>query len=636
MSGMREILGRLSTAGVLSPLDVHFTLAMADLSTDEEPSVLLAAALTSRAIRHGHVCLDLARTLASPLIDGEGRPIPLPVPGNSVHRWALELSTSRLVSAGERATPLVFDGGGRLYLARYFHYQRQLAERLAARVSTQPRQVDAARLREGLDRLLPTDGDGFSAHAQQRLAALVAVLRGLTVISGGPGTGKTTTVLRILALLQEQALGAGDPPLRIRLLAPTGKAAARLMESIEAGRAGLPCEATVIEAIPREASTIHRALGYRPGSPTQFRHDADDPLPADVVLVDEASMVDLALMAKLMDAIPPGARVILLGDKNQLASVEAGAILGDICNAGQEHGYSHAFVKEITEQLGAAYAPQARGREHTGIWDCIVELTHSFRFAADGGIGGLARAIGSGNGAAVLDALGPAASAPDAYRDLHEPGVALVALGDGDDIGPTLRPGVLAGFAPTFRQTEADARLGALGAFRVLAAHRKGRFGIERLTQAIEDTLDEAGVIRASDPLYDGRPIMVTKNDYQLDLFNGDVGIIHRGDGSARAAAVFMRPDGGQRRISPHRLPPHETVFAMTVHKSQGSEFGCVALVVPPAVSPILTRELVYTAVTRARTRVVVHGDAGVLADAVGRRIDRASGLRERLWGQSS
>jgi len=631
---VRSTLEQLASAGVLAPLDMHFALAMAQLVPDEEPSVLVAAALTSRAVRHGHVCLDLNRMLSTPLVDGQGRPLPLPIASTSPHRWALELSSSKLVSAGERPTPLVFDGGARLYLARYFHYQRRLADRLTTRVQTQPAAVDFVRLREGLQRLLPESGPGFVAHAQQRLAALVAVLRGLTVISGGPGTGKTTTVLRILALLQEQALGAGRAPLRIRLLAPTGKAAARLVESIESGRSALPCEPAVIDCIPSEASTIHRALGYRPGAPTQFRHDADDPLPADVVLVDEASMVDLALMAKLMDAVPPHARVILLGDKNQLASVEAGAILGDICNAGRPHGYSKAFADQIGSQIGAAFAPPAHGPDHSGIWDCIVELTHSYRFSAEGGIGGLARAVGRGDAQAVADALG-APTSPEAAYASEGADVALVQLDNADDPAATLRPGVLAGFAPMLREREPSQRLRALSQFRVLAAHRKGRFGIERLTLAIEHTLQRGGLITPGDAFYDGRPLMVTKNDYQLDLFNGDIGIVSNRGGGRGLRTIFTRPDGSERGLSPQRLPPHETVFAMTVHKSQGSEFASVALVVPPAVSPVLTRELVYTAVTRARRRVVIHGTAKVIADAVSRRVDRASGLREALWGDS-
>lgn len=629
---IRPMLTRLGAAGVLGPLDTHFALAMEALSPGEEPSVLLAAALVSRAVRHGHVCLDLPMTLATPLVDGIGRPIPLPIPGNSPHRWALELSTSRLVSGGERATPLVFDGGGRLYLARYFHYQAQLSSALRARVAAEPEPVDAAVLREGLARLLPAQGEGFVAHDQQRLAAVAAVLHRLTVISGGPGTGKTTTVLRILALLIEQAFAADRTPPRIRLLAPTGKAAARLLESIQSGLASLRCAEAVRAAIPVDASTIHRALGYRPGSPTRFAHDAENPLAADIVLVDEASMVDLALMAKLVEAVPGTARLILLGDKNQLASVEAGAILGDICNAGAAHAYSESFATAVHRAVGEVLVPSPRAADVPGISDCIVELTQSFRFDHEGGIGGLSRAVGTGDREAVLAALGPRRTGEQAYAE-DGPDVAWTPLDAEGSVHRGLRPGIAAGLAPMFNAEGPQARLAALSRFRVLAAHRKGRLGVEHLTTVVEAVLHEAGLIRMGDLFYDGRPVMVTKNDYQLDLFNGDVGIIAH-DGQGRAKTFFARADGPPRVLSAHRLPQHETVLAMTVHKSQGSEFERVALVLPPAPSPILTRELIYTAITRARNRVVVHGAPEILIDAIGRRIDRASGLREALWGR--
>lgn len=634
---MSTALESLSAAGVLAPLDVHLARTLAELAPDEPASVLVGAALTSRAVRNGHVCLDLDRVMQHPPADAEGHPVQLPIPGRAA--WALELSTSRLVSAGERPTPLVFDGGARLYLSRYFHYQRRLADNLRARVQTRPPPLDGARLREGLDRLLPTQGDatGFTAHPQQRLAALVAAIRGLTVISGGPGTGKTTTVVRILALLQEQALAQQGRPLSIRLLAPTGKAAARLVEAIAAGKRGLRCTPEVSEAIPEQASTIHRALGWLPHRPTRFRHDATDPLPADVVLVDEASMVDLALMAKLLEAIAPRARVILLGDKNQLASVEAGAILGDICNAGAEHAYSASFADEIAALVGERDAPACEGGPaQPGIWDCIVELTHSYRFSDAGGIGGLARAVGSGNSAAVLDALG----APVDPGTAQSQEVALVSLEADQDPTALLRPGALAGLAPVFRAAEPAQRLAALSGYRVLAAHRRGSAGVERLVVVLERLLERAALIprglAGRGASYDGRPVLVTKNDYQLDLYNGDTGVEVAPEGGEPGGSrvYFPASDGSLRAISPHRLPPHETVLAMTVHKSQGSEFSRVALVVPPSVSPILTRELIYTAVTRARDQVVVLGSPRVVAAAVARRIERASGLREALWGR--
>lgn len=628
---MTDVLDRLRHAGVLAPLDVHLARNLHGLVADEPESVALAIALASRAVRHGHVCADLRRLLATPLLDDEGRPIEdLALPGQ--HAWALDLGSSSLVSAGDRPTPLVFDLHARLYLTRYFRYEQSLAEDLRARVGARPPAPDLVVLRDGLARMFPPRSTEGDPGARQRLAALVAVLRNVAVISGGPGTGKTTTVVRILALLIEQALATGRPPPRVRLLAPTGKAAARLVESIAAQVADLPCTEEVRAAIPREAATIHRGLGWRPGSPTRFAHDAERPLPADVVLVDEASMVDLALMAKLFAAAPRSARVILLGDMNQLASVEAGAILGDICNRGEARAWSTAFAAEVREAAGDSLAPamEALPGDAPPIADCTVELVHSYRFSASGGIGAAARAINAGDAEGFARVLGepiPATEAASTSRD-----IALVAMRDDADLGSLLAPLVADALAPYAKAESPQARLSALGAFRLLCAHRRGPFGVERLGHAIERILARRAGLRPDETFYDGRPILVTTNDYQLDLYNGDVGVVHEGE-DGRRRAWFPGP-AGLRALSPARLPPHETVFAMTVHKSQGSEFERVALVVPPAVSPILTRELLYTAITRARTQVIVFGDPRVLPRAIARRIDRASGLREALWDQ--
>lgn len=627
---MTDILERLLAAGVLAPLDVHLARTLDGLATGEPASVPLAIALASRAVRHGHVCADLRRVLEHPLLDTEGRPIEgVELPGR--HAWALELGSSTLVSAGERPTPLVFDGHARLYLTRYFRYQTRLVELVRARVAARPDPPDTMVLRDGLARLFPPEAGGAAdPDARQRLAALVAVLRRFAVVSGGPGTGKTTTVVRILALLIEQAIAAGRAPPRIRLLAPTGKAAARMVESITAQVESLPVTSTIRATIPREAATIHRGLGYRPGSPTRFAHDAEDPLPADVVLVDEASMVDLALMAKLLDAVAPSARVILLGDMNQLASVEAGAILGDICNRGGARAWSPGFIDEVRTLAGDALAPPLPAGEPSAppIADCIVELRHSYRFAAGGGIGAAARAINAGDASALTEVLGDPISAGEAATTTRD--VALVAMGDDTDPATALAPIVARALAPYVQAPDPSARLHALGAFRVLCAHRQGPFGVERLGRAIEHVLARRAGLRPDETFYEGRPIMVTANDYQLDLYNGDIGVVHTGtDGRRRA---FFPGPAGLRALSPWRLPPHETVFAMTVHKSQGSEFDRVVLLVPPSVSPILTRELVYTAITRARAQVLVFGDPRVLPRAIARRIDRASGLREALW----
>ncbi len=617
-----DVLARLQEAGVLAPLDVQLARTLESFAPGQSTPVLLGAAFASRAIGHGHVCADLRQLTARPLVDSSGatlEDIELP----PVFEWVMELGQTELCSDGAHPSPLVFDGEARLYLTRYWTYQRQLARSLAARAQT-VLPVDAPQLRADVQRLFAPQ-DGSVADPHQMRAAVIAAVRRLAVISGGPGTGKTTTVVRVLALLVEAALAAGGPLPRIILLAPTGKAATRLTESITASRDRLPCDEAVKQAIPLQASTIHRRLGYLPGSPTRFAHDAHHPLPADVVLVDEASMVDLALMAKLTQAIPESARLILLGDKDQLASVEAGAILGDICNTTQAHVYSQGFRTLLEQVLPGSVPDPPPGRvspQDPGPWDCVVELTHSFRFRADEGIGRFARAVGHGH-------------ADDAIAQLEQgdPRVELRTLRDETRIEAAIRPAVLQAFRPYFEASDPAARIDALGGYRLLSAHRRGAFGTERLNRIIEDLLARDGKIeRTEGAQYDGRPILVTSNDYQLELFNGDVGVVTR-DENGDLRAFFRGPDGTLRRFMPSRLPPHESVFAMTVHKSQGSEFERVGLLLPSALSPILTRELVYTGVTRAKQHVTLYGTAQVLRESIGRRIDRASGLRDALWG---
>jgi exodeoxyribonuclease V alpha subunit len=618
---MTSRLHTLHEAGVLSSLDVHFARAMDRLVPNQPPAVLLGAALASREVAGGHVCADLRRVLQRPLLDAEGRPLAVELP--SIFEWVMALGQSPLCSDGSRPTPLVLDGEARLYLARYWRYQSRLATALRDRAASPFADIDTQWLADGVRRMFASEGSVL-ADAGQMCAAAIAVLRRLAVISGGPGTGKTSTVVRVLALLAEEARAAGRPWPRVAMLAPTGKAAARLQESVAAGREALPCDDAVKEALRLEASTIHRRLGYRPGSPTRFAHDADNPLPADIVLVDEASMVDLALMAKLVAAVPAHARLILLGDKDQLASVEAGAILGDICNTTGERTYSRPFAAQLRAVLGSGMPDVGdAGPERTGIWDCIALLTRSFRFRADGGIGRLARAVGTGRASDALQQL-----------ETGDAQVQLVDLVDPQQLARTLRPAVLDAFTPYLRARDPVERLALLGRYRLLSAHRRGPFGTERLNAMAEDLLEGAGLLHRNDPVcYDGRPILVTHNDYQLELFNGDVGVVHE-ESDGRMYAYFPGPSGADRlrRFAPSRLPPHESVWAMTVHTSQGSEFDRIGLLLPPQLSPILTRELVYTALTRAREHATLYGSPSVLADAIARRIDRASGLREALW----
>jgi len=606
----------------LSDLDLHFANAMCRLAKVDDDRVRLAAALVSRQVQRGHVCLELARICSGTLrlTAGDGTPIgELPA---DYEAWRAALLSCALVGDDSSNAPLHLDPSGRLYLRRYFELERALGLRLLERSRRPDLVLREPLLRQGLDRffgtlqtrrrarapspqlaLFATDDEPDAAPNLQRVAAERALRRPLCVISCGPGTGKTSTVAKILALLCEQSL-AETPSRKPRclLLAPTGKAAARLHESIARAKAELRCSDEVRAAIAEEASTIHRALGLQPDGARRFRRDRESRLAADVVVVDEASMVDLALMARLLDAIPDDARVILLGDRNQLASVEAGAVLGDICGAGLPDA--------------AAGAEIAKG---------IVVLERSYRYDDRSGIRALADAINAGDAERALAIL----------RDPTMPDVELCESKSGDPPPSALLRAAVQKLTPFFAAESADAKLERLAAFRVLCAHRRGAHGQVAINAAIEARLREEGVVSSHGDRYAGRPILITQNDHQARLFNGDVGVLAQDENDPeRIVAVFAGERGELRRFAIARLPPYESVYAMSVHKSQGSEFDEVAVLLPSEPSPVLSRELLYTAVTRARSRVVVYAPADVLALAVRTAVDRASGLRAVLYGR--
>jgi exodeoxyribonuclease V alpha subunit len=581
-----------------SALDVHFARLLTRLAGGDDPALALAASAASRATATGDVCVDLAH-YASPDFDLNA------------------LRASPMVGRPGDFRPLVLDERGRLYLYRYWDYERRLAENLLERASDAA-DVDEALLRRGLERHFPD-----AADAGQKLAAAMAVLRRLCVISGGPGTGKTTTVVRILALLAEQARGR---KLAIGLAAPTGKAAARVQDAIRRALHALGLDRAAMESIPSEAFTLHRLLGARPDS-VYYRYNAAHPLPYDVLVVDEASMADLALAAKLLEALPARGRLILLGDKDQLASVEAGAVLGDIC---AESGVSPQFAKRLAALTGVPAKTIPQARTVGALSDSIALLSRSYRFGLDSGIGILARLVNEGRGEDALE---------------------LMRTGERDDIawralGPGELAAALAGLAASRLRPYFDAIGGGgaieaiferFNAFRVLCAHRSGRMGINTVNRMIQDVLEEQGCIDRGETWYAGRPVMVTRNDYNARLFNGDVGIALPDAADGGRLKVFFPATGGahpaMRRLAPARLPDHETVYAMTIHKAQGSEFGDVLMVLPTEPSAIMSRELVYTGITRAMKRVEIWGNEQTFSDAVERRVARASALRERLWG---
>lgn len=592
---MIPTLEQLAGIGMLNVFDCQFARRLARMVDDGRPEVLLAAALTSRGVRLGHVCVDLKqfeRGFLAGQKDGVSVELRLPQP----ELWQEILKTSPLVSDGGKMTPLVLQYN-RLYLTRYWQYEKRLAQGLLKRAGRLTPDIDGQLLQDGLDRL-------FAQHneydiSEQRHAAEIAVRRQLTIISGGPGTGKTTTVTKILALLQEQSLAATGSPLAVFLLAPTGKAAARLSQSVRDRIDGLEIGREVKAGMPEHASTIQRALGYQPRTPTLFRYNRENPLPADVVLVDEASMVDVALMAKLFDAVPETARFILLGDHNQLVSVEVGSILGDICHAAE------------TNKQG-------------GLAECVVYLKTSFRFEKGKGIGRLAEAVNLGKPEKVVSLL----------KDAGHEEIALHAVRAANKVGMELCQEVVEGYRDYLMAADPLEALQAFERFRVLCAHRHGFGGVEHLNSVIEGLLAKDGLLAPRKDWYKGQPVMIRANNYPLRLFNGDVGIVWPDPADNNTLRVYFfgeSPDDDLRSFPPLRLPQHETVFAMTIHKSQGSEFDRVAVVFPPEESPVLSRELLYTAISRAREQLVIFADEDVLYKAITNRIERASGLSDRL-----
>lgn len=661
------LLAAWSERGWLRELDRALAQFLAELDPSASPLLILGAALASHQLGQGHVCLDLAATLADPDFalslppEGEEAEQAMLLPsrvlaGLSLDDWLSACAGSLLLEAGKDIAPLIL-AGPCLYLRRYWDYERRVAGHIAERLraaSAAPEGL-AARLASLFPEPLVLNGERLTDW--QKLACALAAQGRFTLITGGPGTGKTTTVVRLLALLQEAAMANGAP-LRLSLAAPTGKAAARLTESIGGQVASLPVDEAVRQQIPSSVTTLHRLLGSRPDS-RHFRHDAGNPLPLDVLVVDEASMIDLEMMANLLDALPAHARLILLGDKDQLASVEAGAVLGELCREAEQAGYSHATREWLERQTGERLNDPALAPGEQALAQRIVMLRHSRRFGSGSGIGRLARAVNAGDSESARATL---AAGGD---DLH-----VLCLAGGPDHAlerllldglPATADGRPQGYAHYLEVMQAQRPAGEEGAeawnawaaavlvafdrFQLLCAVRKGPWGVEALNERVAQALQRRGLLAQDQGWYEGRPVLVTRNDYSLGLMNGDIGIAlllpeppEFPEAVPRRVlrVVFPRNDGsgGLRHILPSRLGVVETVFAMTVHKSQGSEFEHCALILPEALNPVLTKELVYTGITRARQWFsLIESRAGVFEQAVQRRVERRSGLREALQG---
>jgi exodeoxyribonuclease V alpha subunit len=599
----------------LNELDIQFGTLMNRLSGQNSPDLFLAAALVSRYRGIGHICVDLSSFAGKMITQTDGASMTCP----ALSRWLQVLETSSAVGRPHDYRPLILNRT-KLYLYRYWEYENRIAENLKTRAELDIETLDRSLLQEGMKRLLPLDKERGSDETDwKKVAAFMAISKRLCVISGGPGTGKTFTIARILALLIEQH---PENHLRIALTAPTGKATARLQESIRAAKATLQCDESVRAAIPETASTVHRLLGIAPHSALS-RYHARNPLPVDVVIVDEASMVGMALFSKLVQAVPLKARLLLIGDRDQLASVEAGAVLGDICDTGNRHGYSPSFLDDCrhvtTENISLEQTVNGVGK----IGDCIVQLQKSYRFKENSGIRAFSSAVNEGNGEQAIALLKTGSHTDVTWRPIPNP----------VDLARQIEQRIVEGYAGFLAGTDPLKAFDRFNQFRILCALRDGPYGVRALNLLVERILHQHGIIRRDNQWYCGRPVMILKNDYPLKLFNGDVGIVLPDPELHDELRVFFPSvEGRFRSFSPLRLPDHETVFAMTVHKSQGSEFEEVLFIMPDRDSPVLTRELIYTAVTRAKKAVQIWGNMTVFNAAVSRRTDRKSGLRDQLW----
>ncbi|MDP5182382.1 exodeoxyribonuclease V subunit alpha [Blastococcus sp. BMG 814] len=575
------VLRQFAEAGVLTAADVHVALRLARLGGEQHETVLLAAALAVRGVRAGSVCVELATVADSVVPEEDAEPIELTWPQD----WS-PLHDSSVVAVGADAPwrPLRLVDG-LLYLDRYWQQEQQVRRSLDERAARPAPTVNLASL--------PTLFAG-PAPDLQRLATAVAAGRWISVITGGPGTGKTHTVARLLRLLLDQP----GPPPRVALAAPTGKAAARLQESVleQAAAVGLPLDLT--------AQTLHRLLGWRPDSRSRFRHDATNRLPFDIVVVDESSMVSLTMMARLLEALRPTARLVLMGDPDQLTPVDAGAVLSDLVHRPAPPAAADGVPAE-TSADGAGLDDEDRRQLRNG----VVRLRVSQRYGAN--IAGLAEAVRTGDADRVLELL-------DAGEDLALDPSTTAVEEQIRAVADEMRSAAEAG--------DADRCLVLLGRHRLLCAHRHGPFGVSAWNDRIGRLTGAAAGEWAP-----GLPLIVTANDYENKLWNGDTGVVVRTPEGPRAA--FPR-GAGPAPVPLSRLSAVSPAHALTVHRSQGSQFEAVTALLPPATSTLLTRELLYTAVTRASRSVRVVGSEEAVRAAVGRQVVRASGLRRPQPGE--
>ena len=588
----------------LSPLAIQFAKFCSQLDDTADELALITAAILADRNTHGDTCLDLSSLKGKILLhDKENKQLKQ---APDLNQWLTALDC-KFIGKIDEYQPLILDGN-RLYLHRHWQEEKTITEVLQSSFGTTD--YDPALIKERLNVLFDANTPEDNAYGQ-KLAAAMALTRKLTIITGGPGTGKTTTVTKILALLLEQ-----QPDLRILLAAPTGKAAVRLTISInnQLKKLGKHIDAEILDKLPRDASTIHRLLGWRPHG---FEHNKDNPLPCDCLLLDETSMVDQGLMASLLAALPENCRIILLGDRDQLSSVEAGSVLGDLTGHGQKLSLSTKRATELNKLLDQLPTDIINDKT-PAIADHIAQLTHSYRFAKGGGIGKLATAINTEDTGTI-----------DSLRNESNDELGWIAA-NGKQPGTVVIQWAVKHYQPIFNATSAKEALTIFESTRLLTALRNGPWGSTQISERIELELQKtkSNKIKIKAP-YQGLPIIITHNDRETGLFNGDTGIFWENEESELMAFFEIKEELVE--FSVHQLPVWNPAWTLTVHRSQGSEYDNVLLVLPSEESQVVTRELIYTGVTRAKEHCTVVANLQQFSKAISKKVNRFSGLSERI-----
>lgn len=613
----------LYNKNIFTNIDLHFGKFINELANEKDPYLFLASALVSNAAGNGDVCLDLEKISEKVILEETEDRKMLACPALDV--WVEKLGRTNVVGKPGDYRPLILDDKNRLYLHKYWSYEKTLSDAIKKRaiddISGPDIKYDRKHFKMLLNKYFP-DISGEKTNLQ-KIAAATTIFKRFCLISGGPGTGKTTAIAKILALLIEVESGK---KLKIYLCAPTGKAAAKLSESIRNTKKNIDCSDEIKKLIPENAYTIHRLLKTVSGS-SGFYYNADNKLPADVVIVDEASMVDLALLTKFVEALPDRARLVLAGDKDQLASVEAGSVLGDLCNRGNIHGYSCNLYNKLYEEtngsIDIAFPDRESAVAKPVLNDCIVVFNKNYRFSESSSIGRLSMAVNKGEAESAIGIL----------KEKNEDGICWEEIKSQQQLYRLLEEKILEGYCPYLKINDPIAALNSFGRFKILCAVNKGPFGIDSINFLAESVLSKKRFIDTSNQWYRGRPVLIKENSYSLGLYNGDMGLIMPAqDADNNLYAYFhgiLEPD---RKFKPGILPKHDTAYAMTVHKSQGSEFENVVLILPEKDYPVLTRELIYTGITRTTGKLTIIGTASILRTAILRKTERASGLQDALW----